>query len=285
VEEIKSELNQSKDRFQKISQSIDRDKLRGEIRDLEAQTLKEGFWNDRNKAEASSRKLSDKQKILESLNSLEIKISDALELSDDVAMREALDGESREIEEQLNQLEFKLFLSGPHDESEAIISIHSGTGGVEAMDWAAMLARMYQRYFERMSWKYEITDESFGEEAGYKEISMIVHALPAYGYLKGEAGTHRLVRQSPFNADNLRQTSFALVEVLPIIEDPKEVEINEDDIEFESFRSGGKGGQNSAKCSGNLLPGSKRLKERKMLRSKLERQQLPGTEFFLNFFL
>ena len=189
-------MDDLKSRFEKISQSFDRDKMQGEIRALEAQMMQPGFWDDRQRAEVVSRQLSDKNKTLETLESLEQNLDEKL----------------------LKEFELKTFLSGPHDSSEAILSIHSGTGGVEAMDWAGMLYRMYQRYFERKNWKFELTDESLGEEAGYKSVSMIVHAPLAYGYLKGEAGTHRLVRQSPFNADKLRQTSFALVEVLPVIE-------------------------------------------------------------------
>lgn len=249
MDEIKSKLDDLKIRFDKISQSIDREVLRGEIRDLEAQTMKEGFWNDPEKSTSISRQLSDKQKTLSTLDDLESRINNALEVSEESAMMEDLNKETHDMEKILDQLELKLFLSNPHDESEAIISIHSGAGGVEAMDWAAMLARMYQRFFEKKGWKAEIADEIEGEEVGYKTFSMIVHAHLAYGYLKYEAGTHRLVRQSPFNADKLRQTSFALVEVLPVIEDPKEIEIKDDDIEFEAFRSGGKGGQNVNKVS------------------------------------
>ncbi|MDP3948231.1 MAG: peptide chain release factor 2, partial [bacterium] len=169
-------------------------------------------------------------------------------ISEEPSMQEDLKKEVSGITRELDKLELKLFLSNPHDGSEAIISVHSGAGGVEAMDWAAMLVRMYQRYFDKSGWKYEVTDENPGEEAGIKTVSMIVHAEFAFGYLKGEAGTHRLVRQSPFNADKLRQTSFALVEVLPVI-GSEEVEINEGDIEFEAFRSGGAGGQNVNKVS------------------------------------
>ena len=164
-------------------------------------------------------------------------------------MEQELKTENIELEKLLSGLELQLFLSNPHDESAAILAVHAGTGGVEAMDWAAMLSRMYQRYFERKGWSYEVSDESFGEEAGYKSISMIVNAPFAYGYLKAENGTHRLVRQSPFNADALRQTSFALVEVLPVIENEAEVEIDQSEIEFEAFRSGGAGGQNVNKVS------------------------------------
>src|SRR3989339_219446 len=222
-------MDDLKSRFEKISQSFDRDKMQGEIRALEAQMMQPGFWDDRQRAEVVSRQLSDKNKTLETLESLEQNLDEKL----------------------LKEFELKTFLSGPHDSSEAILSIHSGTGGVEAMDWAGMLYRMYQRFFERKNWKFELTDESLGEEAGYKSVSMIVHAPLSYGYLKGEAGTHRLVRQSPFNADKLRQTSFALVEILPELGDTDllGIEIKEEDLEWGFFRSSSKGGQNVQKVS------------------------------------
>lgn len=248
MEEIKDKLKELNSRFEKVALAINQDNLQREIRELEAQTMKEGFWNNPKESSAISRQLSDKQKTLKTLEELEQRINNALEISEEASMEEDLKKEIKEISEILDKLELKLFLSNPHDESEAILSVHSGAGGVEAMDWASMLARMYQRYFEKMGWKYEVTDENPGEEAGIKTVSMIVHEPFAFGYLKGEAGTHRLVRQSPFNADKLRQTSFALVEALPVI-GSEEVQINESDVEFEAFRSGGAGGQNVNKVS------------------------------------
>ena len=159
------------------------------------------------------------------------------------------EGKKKELEKLLAELELKIFLSGPRDQVSAIFSIHAGQGGVEAMDWAQMLQRMYIKYFEKRGWDYKLIDETAGEEAGIKSSTLVVEAPYAYGYLRREAGTHRLVRQSPFNADNLRQTSFALVEVLPQVEDLKEIEVKDEDLDWQFFRSSSQGGQNVQKVS------------------------------------
>jgi peptide chain release factor 2 len=249
MEEIKTALESFKERLSKIQEHFSVEGLSAEITELENLTLKEGFWKDQEEARKISKELTSKQKDLATLTNLESRINNALELKDESEMQGELEKEVKEIDEKLSDFELKLFLSGDRDPSEAIVSIHSGAGGVEAMDWALMLSRMYQRYFEKKDWEFETTDESQGEEAGIKTASFIVHEPYSFGYLKGEAGTHRLVRLSPFNADSLRQTSFALVEVLPVIEDNDEIELRDDEIEFDAFRSGGAGGQNVNKVS------------------------------------
>ena len=179
------------------------------------------------------------------------RVSDLLELAgmEDESLRPELEREIDGLEGEIDHLEFEAMLSGRYDRGNALLAIHAGAGGTDSQDWAEMLQRMYLRWAERRNFQTEILDLTEGEEAGIKSATLEIKGQLAYGFLKKESGTHRLVRLSPFNADNLRQTSFALIEVLPIIEDIAEIEINEGDLEWDTFRSSGPGGQNVQKVS------------------------------------
>lgn len=213
------------------------------------------FWSDREQAvevareaEGLEQEVSAWQSLLDETRQLEELIALA-EQEGDQSLGEVPENHFQELKKKFEELEFFVLFSGNHDESSAIVSLHAGTGGVDAQDWTQMLERMFLRYAERHGWKTEIIDRTQGNEAGLKSVTFNVSGRYAYGYLRSEAGVHRLVRMSPFNAEGLRQTSFALVEVLPELPDNGEVVIRPEDIKEEFFRSSGPGGQNVNKTS------------------------------------
>lgn len=198
------------------------------LKDLEIKMGEPDFWSDTENAQVVSRSYTHAKDVIEKILNIEILLSE---------------GKDDEVTKLLDDLDLLTFLSGKYDSNNCFFSIHSGQGGVEAMDWASMLERMYLSYFKSKGYKVTLIDKSPGEEAGIKAAYYKVEGDFVYGYLKHESGTHRLVRQSPFNSDNLRQTSFAKVEVLPEIP-YKEVEIDDKDIEITTMHSSGAGGQN-----------------------------------------
>ncbi|OGY21731.1 MAG: peptide chain release factor 2 [Candidatus Woykebacteria bacterium GWB1_45_5] len=230
-----------------LESKLNLEEKRKKLRSLISKSVKSDFWQDITAANAVMEKISSLKKEIEAFDSLKERITTTLELGQEESLETDLEKEVAEIEKEIEKLEFNLFLNGKYDAGATILSLHAGQGGTEAMDWAAILLRMYLRFAERKGWKTNLLSETRGDEAGIKSADVEISGLYAYGFLKNEAGTHRLVRQSPFNANNLRQTSFALVEILPIIEDIKEVVINPDDLEIETFRASGPGGQNVQK--------------------------------------
>lgn len=221
------------------------DDLKNKADQLSREMNAPDFWSDQENAQSVSADYTDLRKEIEKWDLITKEVDDLTDLSqeNDASMAEEIDKQTNELEKQFSDYEFYLLLNGPYDASNAVIALHAGSGGTEAQDWTEMLTRMILRFCEKMNWRTRVIDESRGAEAGYKSITIEIKGRYAYGYLKSEHGVHRLVRISPFDAEKMRHTSFALVEVLPEIPEKEEIAIDPKDLRIDTFMSGGKGGQ------------------------------------------
>lgn len=215
---------------------------------MRTQTEAPGFWNDPQRAASISKELAALDEEIVLWEEMKREIAELTELApmagDDAALEKEIAARVADLQKRYEREEFRLFLSGKYDKLYAYVSLYSGAGGSDAQDWAEMLMRMYTRYFEKQGWEFLVEDVSRGEEAGIKEATIEVSAPYAFGFLKGEAGVHRLVRLSPFSSQQLRHTSFALVDVLPKIESVEGLDIGPDELRVDVFRASGPGGQN-----------------------------------------
>lgn len=219
--------------------------LKNKMEQLSSEMNAPGFWDNPENAQTVSADYEDIKKEVEKWDEIKKQADELSELAEsgDEGLREDIEKQTAQLEKNFADYEFYLLLGGPYDAQSAIVAIHAGSGGTEAQDWAEMLVRMIMRFSEKMGWRTRIIDESRGAEAGYKSITFEVKGRYAYGYLKSEHGVHRLVRISPFDAEKMRHTSFALMEVLPELPEQTQVEIDPKDLRIDTFMSGGKGGQ------------------------------------------
>jgi peptide chain release factor 2 len=232
-------------KIQQTKQLLKVDELKLKMEQLSAEMNRPDFWSNQENAKTISQDYQDIKKEVEKWEGLEKKVQDLLELSEheDKTLETEIEIQTTEVEKQYADYEFYLLLDGPYDQSNAIVAIHAGSGGTEAQDWSEMLLRMLLRFCEKQGWSARIIDESKGAEAGYKSVMFEVKGRYAFGYLKSEHGVHRLVRISPFDAEKMRHTSFALIEVLPELDKEINIELDPKDIRIDTFMSGGKGGQ------------------------------------------
>lgn len=254
-EEYKVKLNNMKPTLDGLGSALKLDDAKREIAELEAESAKDGFWNDLDRSQKVQKRMKQLQqkcekyeKLCSTWDDLMVICEMALEENDDSMLGE-LETDYAKLESELEAMRLSTLLSGEYDANNVILSIHPGAGGTEAQDWAQMLYRMYTRWAERHGFTYTLMDWQDGEEAGIKSATIKIEGENAYGYLKSEHGVHRLVRISPFDASGRRQTSFAAVEVMPEITDTGDIELRDEDIKMDVFRSSGAGGQKVNKTS------------------------------------
>ena len=243
--DLQKRLDSLKTEFENVWQKLDIDNKLQALAALEEEVAVPEIWNNPDNAREKTTQLANMHDELDPWTLLKTQINDISELMEmgDESLSEEFSGQLDAMEESFANLRQALRFTGKYDHNDAILRITAGTGGTEAMDWSSMLERMYLRWAERHHVKVQLLDRIAGEEAGVKTVVMELSGHNIYGQLKSEHGTHRLVRLSPFNADHLRQTSFALVEVLPVIKDDTEVQIDPKDLRIDVYHSGGHGGQ------------------------------------------
>ncbi|MGL6113848.1 MAG: peptide chain release factor 2 [Cetobacterium sp.] len=246
--ELKREFITIRQKLDEIRGSLDLEKRQNIIKKLEEETLKEGFWNDKNHSNKIIKDLNSEKEIIGEYDQLENLYHDEEVLIEFVEMGEIdfekeLEEKHRDLEHNLDNYDTKLLLDGPYDGNNAIVTIHAGAGGTEACDWADMLYRMYMRWFNTKGYKVTEMDYMAGDSVGIKSITLLVEGSRAYGYLKAEKGIHRLVRISPFDANKKRHTSFASVDIMPEVDETVEVNIDSGDLRIDTYRASGAGGQ------------------------------------------
>ncbi|MGD1859258.1 MAG: peptide chain release factor 2 [Leptolyngbyaceae cyanobacterium] len=248
--DLKRDLATLTERLSNAQDYLDIDAITAKIQDLEQQAAQPELWDEPENAQRILQELNDYKAQLEQLQRWQTQVADTeailelLEEDSDEALLTEAQTTLADLHRALDLWELQQMLSGPYDKSGAVLTINAGAGGTDAQDWAEMLLRMYTRWAESQGYKVALVEQSEGDEAGLKSVTLEIEGRYAFGYLKAEKGTHRLVRISPFNANGKRQTSFAGVEVMPILDQSIELEIPEKDLEIKTSRSGGAGGQN-----------------------------------------
>ena len=249
MENILKQLEELRERLLDIWRLLDIDRQIEKVNELKVEMSKPDFWSDQNRAVEISKKAEELEKENNKWQELKQQIRELEELTamaeneGNSTMDEELYKKYQELKGMLDKFEFYVLFSDKYDRNNAIITVHSGTGGVDAQDWTEILERMFLRFSEKKGWQVEILDRTTGNEAGIKNVTIKISGLWAYGYLKSESGVHRLVRISPFDAEAMRHTSFALVEVIPELPETEEIVIKDEDLRIDVFRSSGPGGQ------------------------------------------
>ena len=249
LEEAKYKLQNMRADIDELASALRIDELVKQVDEDEKLTLEADFWNNAENSSKILQKIKQTKDTIEKFNALKNRLEDAIVLAEmgieenDESLVPEVEGELNEIIKEEERQRIEVLLSGEYDRNNAIVSFHPGAGGTEAQDWALMLYRMYTRWGERHGFNVKLVDWLDGEEAGIKSATIMVEGVNAYGYLKSEAGVHRLVRISPFDASGRRQTSFASVDVMPEFEDDGKIEIRDEDLEITAHRSSGAGGQ------------------------------------------